>query len=147
VLKQHRQLSYQELASHQEDSGLFWGFCPAAVVMEPEGLGATQDNRRDPDGDLGADQPGPREPRKPKLERGGVVPLNSILTTALMHEPSDSSLLWDEVRVIARLLQEAQDLGAGSAVAWRDQQRAAKKRAREIRYTPGWPNGCSSIAS
>jgi IS5 family transposase len=29
--------------------------------------------------------------------------LNSTVTAALMHEPSDSSLLWDGVRVTARL--------------------------------------------
>jgi IS5 family transposase len=56
-----------------------------------------------------------------------------------MHEPSDSSLLWDAVRVMTRLLKAAQALGAGRALAWRDHQRAAKKRARDIQYTRGRP--------
>jgi IS5 family transposase len=41
-----------------------------------------------------------------QLERGRVVRLDSTVTAALMHEPSDSSL-WDAVRVIVRLLREA----------------------------------------
>jgi len=56
-----------------------------------------------------------------------------------MHDPSDSSLLWDAVRVMARLLKEADTLVGGSLV-WRDHQRAAKKRARAIKFTRGRPN-------
>jgi IS5 family transposase len=54
-----------------------------------------------------------------------------------MHEPSDSSLLGDAVRVMVRLLREVQAWVGGSALAWRDHQRAAKKRARDIQYTRG----------
>jgi IS5 family transposase len=56
-----------------------------------------------------------------------------------MHEPSDSSLLWDAVRVMVRLLREAPAWVGGSAHAWRDHRRAAKKRARDIQYTRGRP--------
>ncbi len=45
--------------------------------------------------------------RELKLERGRVVRLDSTVTAALVHEPSDSSLLWDAVRVMVRLLQAA----------------------------------------
>jgi len=60
------------------------------------------------------------------------VRLDSTVTAALMHEPSDSSLLWDAVRVMARLL-EAADAFVGS-LEWRNHRRAAKKRARAIEY-------------
>ncbi len=49
-----------------------------------------------------------------------------------MHEPSDSSLLWDAVRVTARLLETADTLVGG--LEWRNHRRAAKKRARIIEY-------------
>ena len=39
------------------------------------------------------------------LEDGGVVRLDSTVTAALMHEPSDSSLLWDAVRVSKIVMQ------------------------------------------
>ena len=36
--------------------------------------------------------------RQEKIEDGSIVRLDSTVTAALMHEPSDSSLLWDAVR-------------------------------------------------
>jgi transposase, IS5 family len=71
--------------------------------------------------------------REEKVETGKVVRLDSTVTAALMHEPSDSNLLWDAVRVMARLLREADAL-IGARLVWRDHQRAAKKRARAIEY-------------
>ena len=56
-----------------------------------------------------------------------------------MHDPSDSSLLWDAVRVMTRLLNEADALSGGTVV-WRNHRRAAKKRARAIQFTRGRPN-------
>ena len=58
--------------------------------------------------------------------------LDSTVAAALMHEPSDSSLLWDAVRVMVRLLKAADALVGG--LKWRNHRRAAKKRARAIEY-------------
>jgi len=66
-----------------------------------------------------------------------MVRLDSTVTAAPVHEPSDSSLLWDAVRVMTRLLRAAKALGAG--LGWRDRRRAAKRRARDIEYTRGRP--------
>ncbi|SEI21673.1 transposase, IS5 family [Rhizobium tibeticum] len=63
--------------------------------------------------------------------------MDSTVTAALIHEPSDSSLLWDAVRVMVRLLQQADALS--SAIPWHDHRRAAKKRARAIEYSRGRP--------
>ena len=53
-----------------------------------------------------------------------------------MHEPSDSSLLWDAVRIMVRLLREATALAGGAGLSWRDHRRAANKRARAIPFNP-----------
>ena len=66
--------------------------------------------------------------------------LDNTVTSALMHEPSDSSLLWDAVRVMVRLLKQADTLIGGAGLAWRDHCRGAKKRARKIQFTRGRPN-------
>ena len=71
--------------------------------------------------------------RQEKLETGKVVRLDSTVTAALMHEPSDSSLLWDGVRVMVRLVKAADAL-IGGRLVWRNHRRAAKKRARVIEY-------------
>ena len=70
--------------------------------------------------------------RQEKVEAGKVVRLDSTVAAALIHEPSDSSLLWDGVRVLVRLLKTADALVGG--LEWRNHQRAAKKRARAIEY-------------
>src|SRR4051794_10036478 len=77
--------------------------------------------------------------RQEKIEDGSVVRLDSTVTSALMHEPSDSSLLWDAVRVMVRLLKQAQAWMSDIARAWRDHRRAAKKRWQAIEFTRGRP--------
>ena len=42
-----------------------------------------------------------------KLESGATVRIDSTVSAALMHQPSDSTLLWDAVRVMTRLLRRA----------------------------------------
>ena len=37
-----------------------------------------------------------------KVEAGAVVRIDSTVTAALMHEPSDSAMLWDAVRLMTR---------------------------------------------
>src|SRR5260370_42191187 len=73
--------------------------------------------------------------RQEKVETGKVVRLDSTVTAALLHEPSDSSLLWDAVRVMVRLVKAADALIGGRLVR-RNSPRAAKKRAREIMDYP-----------
>ena len=141
LLKQYRQLSYQELAFHLEDSASFrafarlpWSWSPQKSVLQKT---------------ISAIRPETWEQinrallsvaRQAKLEDGAVVRLDSTVTSALMHEPSDSSLLWDAVRVMVRLLKRADTLVGGTGLAWRDHCRAAKKRAHKIQFTRGRPN-------
>ncbi|BCH26967.1 hypothetical protein MesoLjLb_67520 [Mesorhizobium sp. L-8-3] len=75
-----------------------------------------------------------------QLEDGSVVRLDSAVTAAPIHEPSDSSLLWDAVRIMVRLLKQADALVGDASLAWRDHRRAAKKRVRKIQFTRGRPN-------
>ncbi|MDE3823676.1 ISNCY family transposase [Sinorhizobium meliloti] len=138
LLKQHRQLSYQELAFHLEDSASFrafarlpWGWNPKKSVLHKTISAIRAQTFEEINGVLLASA------RQEKLESGKVVRVDSTVTAALIHEPSDSSLLWDAVRVTVRLLQQAEALG--SAIPWHDHRRAAKKRARAIEYIRGRP--------
>ena len=78
--------------------------------------------------------------RQARVEDGNVVRLDSTVTAAPIHEPSDSSLLWDAVRVMVRLLKQADPWVGSTGLEWRDHSRAAKKRARQIQFTRGCPN-------
>jgi len=133
LLKQHRQLSYEELAFHLEDSASFRAFARLPLSWTPK--------KSVLHGTISAIRAETWEAinrallvsaRQEKIEAGKVVRFDSTVTAALMHEPSDSSLLWDAVRVLARLLQAADALVGG--LEWRDHRRATKKRARTIEY-------------
>lgn len=111
------------------------------MAVEPAEVGAAKDDQRDPARDWEAiNRTLLSDARRAKLEDGAVVRLDSTVTSALMHEPSDSSLLWDAVRFMVRLLKRADTLIGGTSLAWRDHCRAAKKRARKIHFTRGRPN-------
>jgi transposase, IS5 family len=75
--------------------------------------------------------------KQKRLESGATVRLDSTVTEALMHEPSDSSLLSDAVRVMTRLLDRGEALLGAPAIRWRDRRRLAKKPARAIEYRRG----------
>ena len=78
--------------------------------------------------------------KQDRLESGATVRIDSTVTAALMHEPSDSALLWDAVRIMTRLLRQAAKLPGAPALQWRDRRRLAKKRARAIEYSRGKDN-------
>ena len=140
LLKQHRQLSYEELAFHLEDSASFRAFARLPLSWTPKKsvLHNTISSIRAETWEA-INRAVLASAREEKIEAGKVVRLDSTVTPALMHDPSDSSLLWDAVRVLVRLLRDADTLIGGNLV-WRDHRRAAKKRARSIKFTRGRPN-------
>ena len=141
LLKQSRQLSYQELAFHLEDSASFRAFARLPLSWSPRKsvLQKTISAVR-PETWEQINQALLSGTRQAKLEDGVVVRLDSTVTAALMHEPSDSSLLWDAVRIMVRLLKRADELIGGVGSSWHDHCRAAKKRARKIQFTRGRPD-------
>jgi IS5 family transposase len=71
-----------------------------------------------------------------------MVRIDSTVTAALMHDPSDSTLLWDAVRAMTRLLRQAAALPGVPAIRWHDRRRMAKRYAREIEYARGKNHRC-----
>jgi IS5 family transposase len=140
LLKQHRQLSYQELAFHLEDSASFRAFArlPHAWSPQKSVLHKTISALRAETWEQ-INRTLLASAREAKLERCRVVRLDSTVTAAPVHEPSDSSLLCDAVRVMVRLLREANGLVGLAGLCWRDHRRAAKKRAWDIQFTRGRP--------
>jgi transposase, IS5 family len=140
VLKQYRQLSYEELAFHLEDSASFRAFARLPLAWSPKKSvlhmtisaisAATWE---------AINQVVVGSARRQKLESGAMVRIDSTVTRALMHAPSDSSLLWDAVRVMVRLLGKAGGLPDAPPIVWRNHRRLAKKRALAIQYSRGKP--------
>jgi len=138
LLKQQRQLSYEELAFHLEDSASFRAFARLPLAWSPK-----KSVLHKTIGAIGAEtweavnRTLLASAKQDRLESGATVRLDSTVSAALMHEPSDSTLLCDGVRVMTRLLRRADALPGALAIAWRDRRRLAKKRARAIEYSRG----------
>ena len=138
LLKQYRQLSYEELAFHLEDSASFrafarlpMGWTPKKAVLQKTISAITAATWE------AINQAVVRNARQTRLEPATMVRIDSTVTEALMHEPSDSSLLWDAVRVMTRLLEQGCALAGRAAISWRDHRRLAKKRAHAIQHSRG----------
>ena len=108
LLKQDRQLSYEELAFHLEDSASFRAFARLPLAWSPKKsvLHKTISAIRSDTWEA-VNRALLASAKQEKLERGATVRIDSTVSAALMHEPSDSALLWDAVRVMTRLLRRA----------------------------------------
>ena len=138
LLKQYRQLSYEELAFHLEDSASFRAFARLPLSWSPRksalhktisAISAASWEAINRAAVCGA--------RQDKLESGTMIRIDSTVTQALMHAPTDSSLLWDAVRVMVRMLKQASALPGAPSIIWRNHRRLAKKRALAIQYSRG----------
>jgi IS5 family transposase len=66
-----------------------------------------------------------------------MMRVDSTVTRSIIHEPSDSTLLWDAMRVMVKLMRWAEKLRGARRLAWHNHSRVAKKRAHAIQYTKG----------
>ncbi len=138
LLKQQRQLSYDELAFHLEDSASFRAFARVPLAWSPKRsvLHQTISAIR-PETWEAVNRAVLASAKQDRLESGATVRIDSTVSAALMYEPSDSALLWDAVRVMTRLLRQASVVPGAPLILWRDRRRMAKKRARAIDYSRG----------
>jgi IS5 family transposase len=139
ILKQYRQLSYDELAfclldslSCQTFARLTTQWLPKKAALQSV-ISAISEVTWER-----INQHLLRSACQAKVEKGDMLRIDSTVTDAPIHAPSDSSLLWDSVRVLVRLLREAAELADGlTTVNYTNHRRVAKKRMRAIQYTRG----------
>ena len=136
LLKQYFQLSYEELAFLLSDSASLRAFARLPFGWSPKKSALHSA--------IGAIAAATFEclnrmllarAATAKLESGAKVRFDSTVAETAIHAPTDSSLLWDAVRVMVRLLRQADVVLP--AWPWRDHTRLAKKRARAIEYSRG----------
>jgi transposase, IS5 family len=138
LLKQYRQLSYQELAFHLSDSASFQAFARLPGHLFPKKSVLQQTiSRIQPATWERINQVVLLDAQHEKVETGKKLRIDSTVTETDIHAPSDSTLLWDCVRVMVRLLEAAQSMPDMPAIEFRNHRRRAKKRARAILYTRG----------
>lgn len=137
LLKQIRELSYNELAFYLEDSQTFNSFARLGCKSSPsksslQGL-VSQIS------DESWQQINRQIITKAQvigIEKGRQVRVDSSVTETHIHAPTDSSLLADSVRVMIRLLEKCRSL-QGKKISFSDHQRSVKKYTWEIQYSRG----------
>src|SRR6266852_3219918 len=138
LLKQYRQLSYEELAFHLEDSASFRAFARLPLSWSPRKSVLHKTISAISAASWEAiNRAAVCSARQGKLESGTMIRIDSTVTQALMPAPTDSALLWDAVRVMVRLLKQASALPRVPSIIWRNHRRLAKKRALAIQYSRG----------
>ena len=75
---------------------------------------------------------------KANVDDGSVARVDSTVTEALMHDPTDNSLLADSIRVMDRLMAKASELPK-SSISWEagKVRKLGQKYSRQIQYAKG----------
>lgn len=138
LLKQYRQLSYEELAFYLLDSNSFQAFArlPRHWCPKKSALHHTISAVRAQTWER-VNQCLMGTAKRERIESGRKIRLDSTVTDSDIHEPTDSGLLCDGVRVLVRLLKQAQELSGRHRLTWHNHSRVARKRMRQIFHTRG----------
>jgi IS5 family transposase len=134
VVKQMNGFSYRVLAFHLADSRSYRTFCRLGITDKVPSKSALNTN-------LKSLQPATLEAihrvivgaaQEAKVETGRTVRVDCTVVESNIHEPRDSELLWDCVRVILRLLGVARKRLGPAQVVFGNRTRRAKRRRKEI---------------
>jgi IS5 family transposase len=133
ILKQYRELTYDELAFHLGDSNSFRAFAKLKMGHSPSSS-TLQDNIKAilPETWEAINRVLIKYAAREGIEKGRTVRTDSTAVDTNIHHPTDSSLLGDGIRIITRLLQEGKVLNPIPGYKFTDHNRAAKKRLLRI---------------
>jgi IS5 family transposase len=135
LLKQIHGLSYRELEFHLQDSAAFRSFVGLGFEDRPSHQALQANVKRIAPETweaihgvlIGFAQ-------REGIERGGTIRGDTTVVDAAIHEPSDSSLLWDCVRVATRLLHRMARRQPGSQ--WLGDGREREQDERSLHRAP-----------
>jgi len=130
IVKQMEDYSYDELAFHIVDSSCYRSFCRIGIAHKGFKKSALCNN-------IKALSAATWEAinrilvayaQDKKIEKGREVRIDSTVVSSNIHTPSDSSLLWDAVRVLTRILAQAKGQFQGFDILFTDHTTRAKRR-------------------
>lgn len=132
ILKQMKGFSYEELHFHLMDSATYRTFCRFGLLEEVPGRSTLAENVKKilPETLEQVNRHLLAHARAAGVEKGRKVRVDATVVETNIHKPTDSSLLYDGVALLARLLGEARDLCG--YVLWSNHTRRAKRRALAV---------------
>ncbi|MGA2150989.1 MAG: ISNCY family transposase [Geobacteraceae bacterium] len=133
ILKQYRELTYEELAFHLEDSDSFRHFArldmgqyPCKSILQ-ENIKALREETWE-----AIHQEIIGYAKREKIETGRKIRIDATCVETDIHHPTDSSLLVDGVRIITRWLDEGKELSPTPSYQYSDHRRVVKKRLMTV---------------
>jgi len=135
LIKQMHDFSYEDLAFHLDDSATYRSFCGFGALVPTPSRSTLAENikRITPTTLEKINRRLVRYAVGQGIEPGRKIRIDATVTETNIHEPTDSTLLCDGVRVLTRQLGEAQRC-CGFA-RWSDHTKRAKRRMLEIATT------------
>lgn len=132
LAKQMNRWSYEELAFHLGDSVVYRAFCGIGIADQAPSRSTLQRNLKAIAAEVmeAIHRMTVLHAQAVGMENGERIRTDSTVIEAAIHEPTDSSLLWDCVRVLVRLVRQAE---AYVDVHFTNHRRVAKRRALQIR--------------
>lgn len=136
IIKQMNGFSYELLAFHILDSDCYRSFCRIGYDQRVKGKTLQRNIKKlRPETLEAIHRVIIMEAKDRGVEKGRTVRTDCTVEETNIHEPSDSTLLFDVVRVLARLMDLAKVLGFDIETI--NHTRAAKRRMLEIQYAKG----------
>jgi len=136
ILKQYRQLSYEELAFHLDDSSAFrifsrleMGQYPCKSILQ-ENIKSLSEETWEAIHSQIIDYA-----QNEKIETGRKIRIDSTAIETDIHHPTDSTLLCDGIRLMSRWLSAGKQLSPQPVYPFSDHTRVAKKRLMVILNT------------
>lgn len=133
VIKQANGFTYEQLAFHLADSQSYRGFCLIGIADTPPKRSTLQANIKRVRAETleRVNRALVQYAQGQGIEDGKRLRSDATVIEAAIHEPTDSSLLVDCVRVLTRLLREAREY---VALEFTNHHRRAKRRALAIQH-------------
>jgi len=136
IVKQMFQFSYKDLAFHLIDSDSLKRFCFIGIADKGFKKSVLGNNIKkiSPKTWEAINRCLINFAKDEGVEKGREVRIDCTVVESNIHPPSDSTLLWDSVRVLARILKKAKELFPRSGIRFQDHSRRAKRRMLNIQY-------------
>jgi IS5 family transposase len=130
IIKQSEEFSYEDLSFHMIDSRCYRRFCRIGIAHKGFQKSALNSN-------IKAISPETWEAinrilvaygEDKEVEKGREVRMDCTVVSSNIHDPRDSTQLWDSVRVLTRMLGQTKERFAEVNILFSDHTKRAKRR-------------------
>ena len=130
IIKQTEECSYEELAFLLGDSRCYGNFCKIGIGQTPFCKSTLASNIKSLSWETweAIQRIVLKSGEKMGIEKGRKARIDCTVVESNIHEPTDSSLLWDTVRVLDRLIGRVREEFCDLGFYYRDHTRRAKRR-------------------